>query len=315
VHTIKKKNRAAASGFSTSPLVNCPPGVKALPEYWGRWFSPLDGTDMEQTDLQVFYGLGAALRNINDLRFGASSTDVIYALFQPERWLDEFLKETNHYSSHKKENFPLPDSQAAAQKLLENIRRITKLAYHADPGAPTMAENDYVALKLGLEMFEAEFARECRRLNVFTVTRKGIYDLRELIEHPEQKFSQSIIALLPDKTIKDLRQAGRALAFEMPTACAFHICRAAESVIIAYCQALTGKPWPHKQRDWGKYILELENHSAPPQITSRLKEIKNMDRNPYTHPEKTATIEEAPILFELCTGVMYFMAKEMETKP
>ena len=39
-----------------------------------------------------------------------------------------------------------------------------------------------------------------------------------------------------------------------------------------------------------------------------------MDRNAYTHPERNVTLEESPIQFELCTGVMYRMADEIDKK-
>jgi len=268
---------------------------------------------MKQTDLQSFYQMAVGLQDIRKIALHASNAEVMLGLFLPEKRLRAFLEETGYYGDPK-DRVSLPDSQQAAKKLLDIVLRVNKRGY-ADIAstAPIMTSDDFALLRSYLETFEAEFARECRRLNVFIVTRKSIYDLRELIENPEHKFPESVTAVLPQQTIVDLRQAGRALAFDLPTACAFHICRATESLMITYCGVLMKKPWPHRQRDWGKYITELESHSAPKQITSRLREIKDLDRNPYLHPQKTATLEEAPILFEMCTGVMYFMAKEIET--
>jgi len=41
-----------------------------------------------------------------------------------------------------------------------------------------------------------------------------------------------------------LKEAGRCLAFDLPTACAFHICRATEALMLTYYEALTGNAWP-----------------------------------------------------------------------
>ncbi len=50
---------------------------------------------------------------------------------------------------------------------------------------------------------------------------------------------------------------------------------------------------------------------APKRIADRLDEIREFDRNSYIHPDVDVTPEEAPILFELCTAVIFWMAKEM----
>jgi hypothetical protein len=133
-----------------------------------------------------------------------------------------------------------------------------------------------------------------------------------LLESAEQKFPQNLLNVLPQRTTDDLKEAGRCLAFERPTACAFHICRATEALILAYYEALTGTPWPRSQKDWGKYNDELIRLNAPSRITTRLDEIRKMDRNAYAHPDLTVPRDEAPIVFELCTGVMFLMAKEIE---
>ena len=104
------------------------------------------------------------------------------------------------------------------------------------------------------------------------------------------------------------------LAFDIPTACAFHICRATESLILKYYEALSGHGWTFKKRDWKIYVEQLVKENAPRHITDRLDEIRELDRNAYTHPDRDVTVEEAPIQFELCTSVMFQMADEISRK-
>ena len=49
-------------------------------------------------------------------------------------------------------------------------------------------------------------------------------------------------------------------------------------------------------------------------IPHRLMEIKNLNRNPLIHPEEVIPLEEAPIMFDLCNGVIYYMAVEIRKR-
>jgi len=176
----------------------------------------------------------------------------------------------------------------------------------------TITPDEYRAIVNGKEEIEKNFEREHRNLSVFTVTPKGIYDTRLLIENPEQKFPEKIRRFLPQQMLDDFKQAARCLAFEIPTACAFHVCRGTEALIILYCERLLGHPWTERRKDWSRYIEVLIEKQASDKITSRLKEISKMDRNAYAHPDINVTLEESPVLFDLCAGVIFYMGQELE---
>jgi len=36
-----------------------------------------------------------------------------------------------------------------------------------------------------------------------------------------------------------------------------------------------------------------------------------MDRNAYVHPDKTVSLDEAPLLFDLCAAVIFYMGQEL----
>src|SRR5262245_61046831 len=89
-------------------------------------------------------------------------------------------------------------------------------------------------------------------------------------------------------------QAGKCLAFEVPTAAAFHIFRAAESVMRLYYIAIFGTIPAKKLRNWGAYLKNLKSHGgADPKILHSLEQIKELYRNPTIHPETKYTLEEA----------------------
>jgi hypothetical protein len=147
---------------------------------------------------------------------------------------------------------------------------------------------------------------------VARLTPKGTYDTSILIENPQGEFPDRLIPVLPPRFISDLKQAARCLVFDIPVGCAFHVCRATESLMIAYYEELAKQPRPYpKNKDWDAYIDHLVQQGAPATITNRLREIKDMDRNPCIHPDREVSPEEAPVLYKLCSAVNYYMAEEM----
>jgi hypothetical protein len=279
------------------------------PEFYGPWFVPIKGCDLKETNLIVFYRLGNALTSLSELERDMDTADQVLHLVEPAEWLKAFLRETDAKDKDSSP-VPMPDSRLSAKSLL-------KLIDINDQQVRTQILNPLPADRLSAiwhlrETFEKDFEREQHNLSVFTVLPKGIYETRALIENAERKFLRAVLRVLPfPQSIYDLNQAGRCLAFEIPTACAFHTCRATEAVMLRYYELLKG-PWTFKKRDWKIYVEQLSVAGAPAHITRRLEEIRAFDRNPYIHPEQNVNLDEAPILFELCTGVIFQMAQEME---
>jgi hypothetical protein len=75
--------------------------------------------------------------------------------------------------------------------------------------------------------------------------------------------------------VYDIQQAGRCLAFNIPTAAGFHILKAVESMIREYHLRLTGKHIAAKSRNRGAYIRDLNNHGADIKVTAYLSHIKD----------------------------------------
>jgi hypothetical protein len=259
---------------------------------------------MKATNLNVFYQLGANITYLVDhVHIGDRAISLFTGIHIPCEWLVRFRTESDELGDS------LKDTCAAAEGFITMIHgwmdSIPKDSNRL------VTQDEMHALFYWKDKFEEAFEREHRNLDVFTVTPKGIYSTRLLIEKPENKFSPSVRSKLPTQTFEDLQQAGRCLAFDIPTACAFHVCRATEALMLAYYEFLAGHPWSFTKKDWKIYVEQLAKEKAPKRITDRLDEIREFDRNSYIHPDVNVTLEEAPVLFELCTGVMFLMAKEM----
>ena len=69
---------------------------------------------------------------------------------------------------------------------------------------------------------QVQMAQELDAMPIWFVTKRRAYSIDDLIENAERVFDPDTILLLSPRTTLDIRQAGRAIAFEVPTAAGFH---------------------------------------------------------------------------------------------
>lgn len=228
-----------------------------------------------------------------------------------------FLAATNDIS--------LPSSRDAAEGIHKLIKEHTnRLKPHVKEPDYNEELGDYFVkrLKEEIEAFELLFERESRRISVFIVRPKGLYDTEKLIEAAEKRFPQNLLDVMPQSVIDDLREAGKCFAFDLPTACAFHVCRATEGLMRTYYKRLTGNDWPPPAlppkkpmgKNWAVLVDQLRVEGASAKVIQRLGEIRE-DRNSFAHPDVTVPQQEAPTVFDLCTGAMFLMAQEIALTP
>jgi hypothetical protein len=283
------------------------------PAHWGLFFYDVKGyPDMKEVNLLKWYRFGEQLSLHMQITSGETMMETWMKLTFFDEWPRSFLGETI--------GVPIPRTRQALIELKDagmvvHDRLLAAIQNNQD--APiTVGEN--VHLHHLVKIFEREFEHEARDLAIFAVTPKGDLDTRILIEDAAKKFDANLLAVMPDRTKEDIGEAGRCLAFERATACAFHICRATEGLMRTYYKHLTGNDWPPPavppkkpmNKDWKVLVDQLRVEGAPKSIYTRLDEIRD-DRNAYAHPDVIVPLDEAPIVYDLCTGVMFYMAKEM----
>jgi hypothetical protein len=257
---------------------------------------------MFQVNVFQFYRLGYRVNRLTRFDPDATVNDIAFDLQVARKDVERVLQETI---------FHLPTVEREGNSLLKAIDRVLP------PGIPPSDLGKKVKPLILQRMvntvrrFETVLDNELARADIYSVSQKAIYDTSLLIEHAELILSESVRAVLPDQARDDLRQAGRCLAFETPTAAGFHLFRAAESVIKKYYEKLAKHAWPHNQRDWGKYIVELRKLSAPDKITTALDQTKANYRNPLIHPEDNLDLDEALSLFGMVQGVVTLMLQEI----
>lgn len=166
------------------------------------------------------------------------------------------------------------------------------------------------AVHQALQDFETAFSAEMEVGAVFLVTPKRGYNIRDLVDQGEITFPLELTTKVPE-AVKDLRAAARCIAFELPTAAAFHLHRVNESVLLKYWNAVTkGAPLP-ENRNIGQYLTGLKKRKkGSPKVKAALRDLKDLHRNPVLHPEDTLeTIDEAIALLNHVHTVVVHMLK------
>jgi hypothetical protein len=134
----------------------------------------------------------------------------------------------------------------------------------------------------------------------------GAYRTPTLIESADVVFPTNVRDKLQPDAVKDVRDAGRALAFELPTAVGFHICRAVETTLLQYFSELDIELPAY--RNLGRYIEALESSAEEkgidPKVLATLDQFRDLHRNPIMHPDVHLNMEEAQILFALAQSAI-----------
>ena len=262
---------------------------------------------MDRVNQYQFYQLGWSIHPLLTVSQGALVSQIHWTLYQAKIWL-EFLLENRVV--------PLVTSRASAIKLLSSIDAVlpkqTESAAVPAPEAPL----DYIQaynISTNAQTFETVLAAELQTLDTYFVSQQLAYATRDLIGNAEKIFPEKIRNDIPKEAIEDIRQAGKCVAFEIPTAAGFHIVRATESVIRKYYAAIVGKAPKAKMRNWGAYIKNLNQHGADQKITGFLDHIRETYRNPVLHPEVTLSGEDAQVLMGACASAIVQMVQAVQS--
>jgi hypothetical protein len=148
----------------------------------------------------------------------------------------------------------------------------------------------------------------------YFVTDKHI-DVNKLLDDMPSLFAPNVFNALPDIAKQDFISAGRAIAFELPTAAAFHTLRATEAVLREYyCSVVKRKSErcgdPLMRGPMLKHLVSLSGkRSQPTALTNQLDHIRLSFRNPTQHPDATYDIHEAQDLFNICLDAVNRMTR------
>ena len=157
----------------------------------------------------------------------------------------------------------------------------------------TVSEFEAWMIQYQRNQFREVFLAELNILPSFLVIEKEGYDVNILIDNGWKLFPPLTLGKCPEARW-DMNEAGKALAFELATACGFHVFRVIEAVLKRYWDHVSGGKARPNLETIGNYVKELEKHNlGEKKIWETLRQLANLHRNPLIHPEVILTVEEA----------------------
>jgi hypothetical protein len=181
----------------------------------------------------------------------------------------------------------------------QGLDRLLEEFKQTEDGATLTAEQ-HGNLRPAMRTLRATVVAEASGVNAYVVSEKR-FPTDKLIKRVGSLFPNGIFKRLPELTRYDFTEAGKCIAFERPTAAAFHTLRGTEGMLRDFYLA-TVKRNRLKVLNWKPMLDQLAARSQPPPqpLLDHLDHIREHFRNPTQHPETTYDIDEAQDLFSLC---------------
>src|SRR5260370_33907827 len=218
---------------------------------------PVRGTSMQRVNEFAFYELAIKLHRLTEI---TGLNNVKYTQIWSE-WSDARDAIDEIYKQR-----PLNFTTTVALKLYNLISEVVPrelndmIAKIPAPDPQTPEPNipwwTVSNIRDAAKEFETVLRNECQVMDTYFVSKKGAYSTIDLIERAHFQIPESIRNKVPDLTRKDFDQAGKCIAFDVPTGAAFHLLRGTEAIIREYYDLKvpgTRKAAP-KMRNWGTYI-------------------------------------------------------------
>lgn len=131
-------------------------------------------------------------------------------------------------------------------------------------------------------------------------------------------FMASVFDRLPEIAREDLTDAGRCIAFDLPTPAASMLLRATEGVLgHFYCSCVRQRNKRIRELMWGgmlRHLQELKTNRPSNQLLNELDQLRQYYRNPTQHPKRRYTLDEVQDVFSLCVNVINQMASHPRWK-
>ena len=196
----------------------------------------------------------------------------------------ETIFENSVYSPHLK----ISRDRASHLKTSLNAMSPSSVDQHRE-----VSDLDAWMIKFHGHQFKEVFMAELNILPSFLAFGKEGYDINVLIDDGRKLFPPSTLSKCPEANF-DMQEAGKALAFELATACGFHIFRVTEAVLKRYWEHISGGQEHPSSPGIGAYARELKNKNlGDEKIWEALSQLAKLYRNPLIHPDAILTVEEA----------------------
>jgi hypothetical protein len=266
------------------------------------WFiADLEGCSMKQINTFGLYQLAVQLQPLRGLPSNPKEFTQAHAftLSLASYWIDQFFNVSKV--------IPLEYSGDAALQLSLALDQAANKLWASPPQALELWEVSDVQAKL--TQLETAMSLELQRHQTYLVSQIGGYSMPLLATKAEVNILEDALEVIGEQAKKDFREAGKCLAFEIPTAAGFHAMRATENVLRQYYALVVGKPID--RIEWATCTQELKKAKANPKVVQVLDQIRDLHRNPLMHPQDFLNMKEAISLFDIAKSAIGSVAEEI----
>lgn len=257
---------------------------------------------MKFQSLFKFYFFGTSLRYLQDVQtdyWVHSREDGMYVIDN----IKSFLETLAEFQLGVTERLALSKLQPLLKKLEES-----------DP-EHTLTSEQALELRSNIGDIRATLEAELAGVGAYTLTPKRI-DLKKLLAEVDALFAPETFHQLPEIARFDFAEAGKCIAFERPTAAAFHMLRATEAMLRMYYQKMVRSNRIASQ-NWGPIVSDLRTRGRTKKylaLNNQLDNIRDSYRNPTQHPEAIYDIHEVQDLWAICVDVVNRMIKTLRVE-
>lgn len=246
-----------------------------------------------------------------------SKGDIFFALMDTKKVFSQFSENDKAFTV----------SKHAINEALESIDNFIKNFVYDENGKFEFSNLDdelerwqYISLTKKFDSLKSVLLTECHDASIYFVDQVLIYDTASLVERASARIPQDIRDIVPENILYEFDQAGKALAFELYTACGFHVLRSLEIMMEHY---LIGFNYNcDKFSTWWNYIDAMKKLSddktraqkPSKKVAAMLDRIRELDRNPLMHPQDTLDSTQAETLFSLSTITIIEMTRDLASK-
>lgn len=236
---------------------------------------------MQRINIPWFLEVMASLDNLSSCVPGEAVSDHIFGLFSAQNNI-KTLFNTSVYRQHMRV------CNSKGNELSSILGSLI-----AKDAADTINAYEIWNMTKTRDAFRDLLIAECSTLPSYLVSRKEGYDMDVLVSSGGSLFPSSLAYKVPE-ALHDADQAAKALAFELATACGFHLFRLTESVVKRYWDTVSDGAERPKLQTLGTYAGEMKTKAFGDEaVVESIKQMARLHRNPVIHPETVLSVEEA----------------------
>ena len=273
----------------------------------GFAFAAAKGLAMDKIDAGYLYELGSTIRSMRGLKVEQNDHNwQAWSLCINVRDAVQTFIEYSIYAPG------LRSARTYGQRFVVELNAlITRIEEH-QPAAPPLTSYESMNVMRAFNAFEPVMIAELQSLPIFFVPPRGAFDNAYLIEAGQTLFPEILGVKVPE-AIPDAQQAGKCIAFNLPTAAGFHLHRANEAVLRHYFDAVMGAGKRPRVQTMGTLLGAMKKASCGnPNVIAALDALKEFHRNPLMHPEHTfSDIDEAISLYCAIRAAISYMLEEI----